>query len=112
VRNLLSSISELSDQSFEGRVVRGSGYVYDFNMFFNSLNFTLILPLDRSFCYDLFSTVSFLVDDLVKGLLALVSTATVGEGKSNFLPFFPVVLAEGISANSGVGWGENSLCGE
>jgi hypothetical protein len=58
------------------------------------------------------STVSFLDDDLMKILLDLVSTTAVGEGKSNFLPFFPVVLAEGISANSGVGWGENSLCGE
>jgi hypothetical protein len=59
-----------------------------------------------------FSTPSFLVDDLVKGLLALASTTVVGEGKSNLLPFVPVALADGISANSRVGWGGNSLCGE
>jgi hypothetical protein len=34
------------------------------------------------------STFSFLVDDLVKGILSLFSSATVGEGKSNFLLFF------------------------
>jgi hypothetical protein len=49
------------------------------------------------------SAVSFLVDDLVKGLLALVSTAVVGEGKSKFLPFFPMVLAEGIYSSSRAG---------
>jgi hypothetical protein len=59
-----------------------------------------------------FSTLSFLDDDLVKGLLDLGSIVVAGEGKSNLLPFFPVSLADGISANSGVGWGENSLCGE
>jgi hypothetical protein len=59
-----------------------------------------------------FSTVSFLVDDLVKGLLALISTAIAGEGKSNFLPFLPMALVDGISASFGAGWGENSLSGE
>jgi hypothetical protein len=59
-----------------------------------------------------FSTLSFFVDDLVKHLLALVSTATDGDGKNNLLPFVPVALADGISANSGAGWGETSLCGE
>jgi hypothetical protein len=58
------------------------------------------------------SAISFLVDDLVKGLLDLVSIAIVGEGKSNFLPFFTVFLDEGTSSSSGAGWGENSLCGE
>jgi hypothetical protein len=101
--NLLSSISEFSDQSFEGRVLRGSSYVYDFNVFFNSLNFTLILPLNISLCYDLLFNSFLLGYDLVKGLLALVSTTTIGEGKSNFLPFFSVVLAKGTSSNSGVG---------
>jgi hypothetical protein len=59
-----------------------------------------------------FSTVSFLVDDLVKGLLDLISTVVAGERESNFFPFFPMALADGISANSGAGWGENSFCGE
>jgi hypothetical protein len=51
-----------------------------------------------------YSMFSFLDNDLVKGLLDLVSTIVVGEGKSNLLPFFPVLLDEGISANSGAGW--------
>jgi hypothetical protein len=42
-------------------------------------------------------------DDPVKGLLTLVSTATLGEGKCNFLPFLVVVLAEGTSSSSGAG---------
>jgi hypothetical protein len=66
-----------------------------------------ILPLSflltRDYVMTYFSVVSLLVDDLVKVLLSLLSTATVGEGKSNLLPFLPVVLAEGISANSGTG---------
>jgi hypothetical protein len=87
--------------------------VYEFNVFFNSLNFTLVLPLDRILCYDpSCSAISFLVDDLVKGLLDLVSTAAVDEGKSNFLSFLHVVLAQGISSSYRAGWGENSLCGE
>jgi hypothetical protein len=75
-----------------------------------------ILPLSflliRASVMTSFSTVSFLADDLVKGLLVLVSTAAVGEGKCNLLLFFHVALADGISANSGASWGENSLCGE
>jgi len=59
-----------------------------------------------------FSTISLFVDDLVNGLLDLVSTATDGDKKSNLLPFVPMALDDGISANSGAGWGENSLCGE
>jgi hypothetical protein len=58
------------------------------------------------------STVSFLANDLVKGLLVWVSTAIVSEGKSNLVPFLPLVLAEGISANSGASCGKNYLCGE
>ena len=63
-----------------------------------------ILPLSflltGDFVMTFFSSFSFLVDDLVKGLLSLVSTAAVGEGKSNFLPFLLMVLDEGIYANS------------
>jgi hypothetical protein len=75
---------------------------------------TLPLPflLMGAYVMSSFSTLSFLVDDLVKGLLTLVSTATDGDGKSNLLPFVPADLTDGISANSRVGWGENSLCGE
>jgi hypothetical protein len=58
------------------------------------------------------STVSFWADDLVKGLLSLVSTTIVGEGKSKFIPFFTVVLSEGTSSSFGAGWGENYLWGE
>jgi hypothetical protein len=68
--------------------------------------------LKGSFVMTYFSIVSFLDDDLVKGLLALILIAIASEGKSNLLPFFPVALADGIYANSGDGWGENSLCGE
>jgi len=59
-----------------------------------------------------FSIVSFLDDDLVKGLLALILIAIASEGKSNLPPFFLVALADGIYANSRDGWGKNSLCGE
>ena len=72
------------------------------------LSFLLIGASATTSC----SKVSFLADDLVKGLLALVSTAAVGEGKSNFLPILSMVLAEGIFSSSGAGWGENSLYGE
>jgi len=71
--------------------------------------FPLSFLLTRASVMNSILVVSFLVDDLMKGLLALASTATVGEGKSNFLPLFIVVLAEGISVNFGVGWHENSL---
>jgi hypothetical protein len=63
------------------------------------LSFLLIGASAMTSC----SIVSFLADDLVKGLLSLVSIAAVGEGKSNFLPFLPMVLAEGISSSSGAG---------
>jgi hypothetical protein len=59
-----------------------------------------------------FSTLSFFSDDLVKGLLALDSTAKTGERKSNLLPFVHVALVGGFSANYGAGLGEKSLCGE
>lgn len=49
------------------------------------------------------SASSLWVDDLVKGLLALVSIVAVGEGKCNFLPFLAVVLAEATSSSSGAG---------
>jgi hypothetical protein len=87
-------------------------------MSMNSICFstTSILPLSflltGASVMTSFSTVSFLVDDLVKGLLDLTSTAVAGEGKSNLLPFLPVALANGISANSRAGWGENTLCGD
>jgi len=50
------------------------------------------------------STTSLWVDDLVKGLLTLVLTATTCERKCNFLPFLVVVLDdEGTSSSSGAG---------
>jgi hypothetical protein len=59
--------------------------------------------LTRSFVMASCSTVSFWANDLVKSLLALVSTTIVVEGKCNFIPFFTVVLAEGTSSSSGAG---------
>jgi hypothetical protein len=59
-----------------------------------------------------FSTLSFLDDALVKGLLALASTVVAGEGKSNLLPFVAVALFDGVYVNYRAGWGETSLCGE
>jgi hypothetical protein len=49
------------------------------------------------------STVTLWVDDLVKGLLALVSTTAIGEGNYNFLPFLAMVLAKGTSSSSSAG---------
>jgi hypothetical protein len=59
-----------------------------------------------------FSILSFFADVLVKGLLTLALTAIDGEGKSNLFPFGPVALVDGVSADSGAGLGETSLCGE
>jgi hypothetical protein len=50
--------------------------------------------------------------DLVKGLLGPSSTATIDEGNSNLLLFVLVALVDGVSADSGAGLGEKSLCGE
>jgi hypothetical protein len=53
------------------------------------------------------------IDDLVKGVLPLISTARGGEGKRSFFPFFDVTLVEdGTSSNPGGGGGDKSLCGE
>jgi hypothetical protein len=53
------------------------------------------------------------IDDLVKGLLALISTAGEGEGKRIFFPLFDFTLVEdGTSSNLGGGGGEKSVCGE
>jgi hypothetical protein len=50
------------------------------------------------------STFSLWDDDLVNGILFLVSSTTIGEGKCNFLPFLAVYLAnEGTSSSLGVG---------
>ena len=72
---------------------------------------TLPLPflLIEAYGMTSFSTLSFLTNDLVKGLLALASTAVAGEGKSNLLPFVHVALADGSFVISGAGWGEKSL---
>jgi hypothetical protein len=87
-------------------------------MSMNSICFSTALTLPLPFLFmgyyvmSSFSTPSFLVDDLVKGLLALASTTVASKGKSNLFPFVLVALADGISANSRAGWGEKSLCGE
>jgi hypothetical protein len=53
------------------------------------------------------------IDDLVKGILPLISTVGGGEGKRSFFPFLYVTLVEdGTSSNPGGGGGEKSLCGE
>jgi hypothetical protein len=59
-----------------------------------------------------FSTLSFFVDDLVKGLLDLASIVVASKGKSNLLPFVPVALVDGVSTIKGAGLCEKSLCGE
>jgi hypothetical protein len=61
----------------------------------------------------MFLKTSLGIDDLVKGLLPLISTAGGEEGKRSFFPFLDVTLVEeGISSNPGGGGGEKSLCGE
>jgi hypothetical protein len=53
------------------------------------------------------------IDDLVKGLLPLISTAGGEEGKRSFFPLLDVALVEeGTSSNPGGGGGEKYLCGE
>jgi hypothetical protein len=53
------------------------------------------------------------IDDLVKGLLPLISTAGGGEGKRSFFPFLYVTLVEEeTSSNPSGGGGEKYLCGE
>jgi hypothetical protein len=53
------------------------------------------------------------IDDLVKGLLPLISAAEGGEGKRSFFPFFDVTLVEyGTYYNPGGGGGEKYLFGE
>jgi hypothetical protein len=53
------------------------------------------------------------IDDLVKGLLPLISIVGEGERKRIFFPFFYITLVEdGTSSNPGGGGGEKSLCGE
>jgi hypothetical protein len=52
------------------------------------------------------------IDDLVKGILPLISTTGGEEGKSSFFPFLDVDLVEeGTSFNLGGGGGEKYLCG-
>jgi hypothetical protein len=53
------------------------------------------------------------IDDLVKGLLLLISTVGSEEGKRSFFPFLDASLVEeGTSSNPGRGGGQKSLCGE
>jgi hypothetical protein len=53
------------------------------------------------------------IDDLVKGLLPLISTTGGEEGKRRFSPLLDVDLVEEcISSNPSGGGGEKSLCGE
>ena len=53
------------------------------------------------------------IDDLVKGLLPLISTSGGEKGKISFFPLLDVKLVEeGSSYNPGGGGGEKSLCGE
>jgi hypothetical protein len=84
------------------------------NLICFSTTSTLTLPFlfMGAFIMSSFSTLSFSVDHLVKGLLDLVSTAIAGEGKSNLLPFVHVNLVDGVYVVFGVGLGEKSLSGE
>jgi hypothetical protein len=53
------------------------------------------------------------IDDLVKGILTLISNAGGEEGKKRFFHFLDSTLVEeGTSSNPGGGGGEKSLCGE
>jgi hypothetical protein len=53
------------------------------------------------------------IDELVKGILPLISNAGGGEGKISFFPFFDVTFLEDrTSSNPGGGGGEKSLCWE
>jgi hypothetical protein len=53
------------------------------------------------------------IDDLVKGLLPLISTVGGEEGKRSFFHFLDEALVEeGTYYNRGGGGGEKSLCGE
>jgi hypothetical protein len=53
------------------------------------------------------------IDDLLKGLLPLISTARREEGKRSFFPLLDIALVEeGTSSKPGGGGGEKSLCGE
>jgi hypothetical protein len=56
------------------------------------------------------------IDDLVKGLLPLISAPRGGEGKRSFFPFFDVTLVEYVTSSNagggGGGGGEQSLCRE
>jgi hypothetical protein len=60
----------------------------------------------------LFKMLSYFVDALVIGFLALTLSATGGEENTNFIPLKPVALVEGVSIGMGDGKGETSLCGD
>jgi len=55
--------------------------------------------------------ISYFVDSLAKGLLALTLSAAGGEKNNTFLPLKPMALVEGVSTGLGDGKGERSLCG-
>jgi hypothetical protein len=62
---------------------------------------------------DFSSKTSLGIDDLVKGLLPLISTVGGEEGKRILFPFLDAALVEECtSSNPGGGGGEKSLCGE
>lgn len=71
-----------------------------------SIDFPTMSPLPLSFfgtkalVMTYVSTSSLWANDLVKGLLTLVSIAAVGEGKCNLLPFLAVVLADEATSSS------------
>jgi hypothetical protein len=81
---------------------------------FFSKNSSLPLPflLMGAYMISSFSTLSFFVYDLVKGLQTLASTTTVGEGKSKLLPFVHVTLFYGVFVETRAILGERSICGE
>jgi hypothetical protein len=88
----ISSLDSLSCWISLLKVVFSGWVVISITSMCFSIASTLPLPffLTGAYIMSSFSTLSFFVDDLVKGLLALVSTAIDGDGKSNILPIVPV----------------------
>jgi hypothetical protein len=114
------------------------GFLQSFTRISSSLSKGLLVPLPFIFCIGVscFSSIVFSmpfpfflcigvygkgcplksplgIDDLVKGLLPLISTVGGGEGKRRFFHFFYFTFVEyGTSSNPGGGGGDEYLCGE
>jgi hypothetical protein len=70
------------------------GFLFLLHGIFNAFTLLLLLNKNKFSGKDCSLKTSLGIDDLVKGLLPLISTAGGEEGKSSFFPFLDVALVE------------------